>query len=59
MVRLNPNYPSVISTFEEIVLNFATDINGNIDTKNISSKLGWNLGFMKMMYNGNIEYICE
>jgi hypothetical protein len=59
IVRVNPDYPSVASSFEEIVLNFATDVNGNIDTRNISSKLGWNLGFMKMMYNGNIEYICE
>lgn len=59
IVRVNPDYPSVVSTFEEIVLNFATDVNGNIDTRFISSKLGWNLGFIKMMYGGDVEYISE
>ena len=59
MVRLNPDYPSIISTIEEIVLNFATDINGNIDTRYILSKLGWNLGFIKMMYDGCVKYMCE
>jgi hypothetical protein len=59
IVRANPDYPSVASTFEEIVLNFATDVNGNIDTRFIPSKLGWNLGFIKMLYDGDVEYISE
>jgi hypothetical protein len=59
IVRVNPEYPSIASTFEEVVLNFATDVNGNIDTRYISSKLGWNLGFIKMLYEGDVEYISE
>jgi hypothetical protein len=59
IVRLNPDYPSVISTFEEVVLNFGTDVNGNVDTRYISSKLGWNLGFINMLYSNNVEYITE
>jgi hypothetical protein len=59
IVRPNPEYPAVIANIEEVVLNFATDVNGNIDTRYISSKLGWNLGFIKMMYSGDVEYIGE
>ena len=59
VVKLNPSYPSVVSQVEEIVLNFGTDIKGNNDTKYITTKLGWNLGFTKSVYHGCIEYIGE
>jgi len=59
VVKLNPSYPSIISQVEEIVLNFGTDIKGNNDTKYITTKLGWNLGFTKSVYHGCIEYIGE
>ena len=44
---------------DEIILNFGTDINGNNDTKYISSKLGWNLGFVRPIYRGKKEYMSE
>ena len=57
--RLNPKYPSFIAEIEEVVLNFGTDVNGNMDARFLTSKLGWNLGFVKTMYDGDVEYSSE
>jgi len=59
VVKTNPAYPIIITQIEEIVLNFGTDIDGNNDTKFITGKLGWNLGFLNALYKGCIEYIGE
>lgn len=59
IIKLNSSYPSIISQIEEIVLNFGTDIKGNNDTKYITTKLGWNLGFTKSIYHGCTEYVGE
>jgi hypothetical protein len=59
VVKLNTAYPKIIEQIEEIVLNFGTDIKGNNDTKYITTKLGWNLGFTNPIYHGCIEYIGE
>jgi hypothetical protein len=58
-VKLNPAYPSIISKVEEIVLNFGTDIKGENDTKYITTKIGWNLGFINSIYKGYINYTSE
>jgi hypothetical protein len=58
-VKLNPVYPSIISRVEEIVLNFGTDIKGENDTKYITTKIGWNLGFINSIYKGYINYTSE
>lgn len=47
-----PNYIS-------LSLDFTRDIYGKPDTVEISRKLGWNLGYIKPMYNGNIYYTTE
>ena len=44
---------------QSITLNFNLDKNGNPDSINISSKLGWNLGFTKASYTGNCCYVSE
>jgi hypothetical protein len=47
---------------DEIVkmqLDFTRDINGNVDGIDVSSKIGWNLGFTKRYYDGNREYTAE
>jgi len=59
IVQLNSKYPNIISQIEEIVLNFGTDILGNNDTKYMTTKLGWNLGFTKPLYDKCIEYVGE
>ena len=59
VVKPNPVYPKIISQIEEIVLNFGTDIYGNNDTKYLTTKLGWNLGFTQTIYHGKMEYIGE
>ena len=58
-VQVDPNYPIVVQQVEEIVLNFGTDILGNNDTKYITTKLGWCLGFIKPLYYGCAEYLAE
>ena len=52
VVRLNREYPDIISSVEEIVLNFGTDIKGNNDSAFLTTKLGWNLGFINTLYHG-------
>ncbi len=59
IVKPNPAYPTLISQIEEIVLNFGTDVYGNNDSRYLTTKLGWNLGFTQTVYHGKIEYIGE
>jgi hypothetical protein len=40
-------------------LDFSTDIDGRPSTVDIKTKLGWNLGFIKPVYEGGITYIAE
>jgi len=42
-----------------IKLDFTLDIHGNPDTIDITSKLGWNLGFTKKIYTGSTWYMGE
>lgn len=39
-----------------IKLDFSRDLNGEPTIADISSKIGWNLGFMKRTYNGKTTY---
>lgn len=60
-IKIISNYRTINQDIiiDEIILNFGTDINGNNDTKYISSKLGWNLGFVRPIYKGKKEYMSE
>ena len=40
-------------------LDFTRDINGNVDGIDVSSKIGWNLGFTKRYYDGTTQYTAE
>ena len=42
-----------------IKMDFSRDINGNIDNSEISSKIGWNLGFTYRVYDGDVTYIAD
>jgi hypothetical protein len=41
---------------QSITFDFTKDINGNIDKVDVSTKIGWNLGFIKKKYRGNSTY---
>lgn len=47
------------ANIQEIVLDFSRDINGDVDSTPVSSKIGWNLGFTKQLYKGNSRYTGE
>ena len=42
-----------------ILMDFTRDINGMVDTVDVSTKLGWNLGFIRQKYNGSTTYIAD
>jgi len=44
---------------KRIKLDFSLDINGDPYVADISSKIGWNLGFTKRVYDGNTTYIGD
>jgi hypothetical protein len=43
----------------EIRMDFTLDKNGSKDSAPVSSKLGWNLGFIKAKYRGQASYIAD
>jgi hypothetical protein len=47
------------SEIVKLQMDFTRDISGNVDTIDISSKIGWNLGFTKRYYDGNTQYTAE
>lgn len=42
-----------------ITLDFTRDINGHPDNIDVSTKIGWNLGFIKTKYIGKNSYIAD
>ena len=42
-----------------IIMDFTRDINGEVDNVEVSTKLGWNLGFIRRRYNGAVTYIAD
>ena len=42
-----------------IKLDFSRDINGNSENSEISSKIGWNLGFTYRIYDGSNSYLSD
>lgn len=42
-----------------IELNFALDENGEPNNTNVSTRIGWNLGFHQAMYSGKYSYTAE
>ncbi len=50
------NYANFIT---EVIMDFSKDINGNPDTTDLKTKIGWNLGFYKHRYSGSIQYIAD
>ena len=44
---------------KSIILDFTKDINGKVDKVDISTKFGWNLGFIKKKYIGSTSYTAD
>ena len=44
---------------KSIILDFTKDINGNVDKVDVSTKFGWNLGFIKRKYRGSTSYTAD
>jgi hypothetical protein len=44
---------------KRIKMDFSRDSNGNVDNSEISSKIGWNLGFTYRVYDGEVTYIAD
>ena len=57
-VTIEPSYQQASSVLE-IRMDFTLDINGNKDSLNVSSKLGWNLGFILPSYSGHTSYVAD
>ena len=47
------------SNITEIIMDFARDIDGNPCTVDISTRIGWNMGFIYPLYNGSVTYTAE
>jgi hypothetical protein len=56
ILTTNGSYAGYI---REVILDFTRDINGSTDNIPISSKIGWNLGFLKHKYTGDISYTSD
>jgi hypothetical protein len=44
---------------QSITLDFTKDINGNTDNVDVSTKFGWNLGFIHKKYRNNRTYTAD
>lgn len=47
------------SRITNIIMDFTRDINGEVDNVEVSTKLGWNLGFIRRRYNGAVTYVAD
>ena len=47
------------SQIANILIDFTRDINGVVDNVEVSTKLGWNLGFIRRRYNDAVTYVAD
>ena len=57
-IALSVNNPNGF-TVTNVVLDFSRDINGNTDNVDLYTKIGWNIGFTKKIYESSISYTAE
>jgi len=58
-VTLEPTVGDKGDWIRNIKLDFTRDINGNVDNLDISSKIGWNLGYIHRIYDGKTRYTAD
>ena len=56
---LTPSDPADNITINWFGLDFTLDITGNPMAGNISTKMGWNLGFISPIYDNAIKYVSD
>ena len=47
------------SWIKNMKLDFTRDVNGDVDNVDISTKMGWNLGFIHKVYDGETSYVSD
>jgi len=57
-VTIKPN-GAKSSNIRKIEMDFTRDIHGNPDTVDVSTKIGWNLGFIKKKYENQTSYTAD
>jgi len=58
-ITFTVKYECCLDTLISYTLDFSTDIDGRPSTVDLKTKLGWNLGFIKPVYEGGITYNAE
>jgi len=58
-ITFTVKYECCLDTLISYKLDFSTDIDGRPSTVDLKTKLGWNLGFIKPVYEGGITYNAE
>lgn len=48
-----------ITNIQNITIDFSRDIDGNHSNVDITTRLGWNLGFINKIYTGFIKYVSD
>ena len=56
---LRPIDPTDVNSINWFGLDFSLDITGNSMSGNISTKMGWNLGFISPKYDNEIIYVSD
>lgn len=51
--------PIGLMEISELKMDFTRDVNGNVDNANLTTKIGWNLGFTGRVYEGNTIYMAD
>lgn len=59
LVELNADFASIIANIHGVTLDFSKDMEGNDHSAVISTKIGWNLGFIYKLYEGKLRYVSE
>jgi hypothetical protein len=58
-IHLLSRFTKTIINILNINLDFTRNINGLSETSSLSSKIGWNLGFTRPIYEGNRTYTAD
>jgi hypothetical protein len=58
-ITFKPKYECCVDYIHSFTLDFSRDFEGNECSTDIRTKLGWNLGFIKPVYSGELSYDAD
>jgi len=58
-VTIQPTSSVLGNRITNIMMDFTKDINGMVDNVDVSTKIGWNLGFIKPLYTGSRVVVSD